>query len=76
MKPSPKLDLVICFGFVAIIYTSCQYFLPKQKPATTQDINCRALVRDGVNAKNQADFDYAKQNFNQQCNAWTDPHDK
>lgn len=67
-----KKETIIGIIFVAIAYVGCS-LLPKEKPATTQDINCRALARDGANAKTQAEYDYAKQKFGEQCNGWTDP---
>ena len=48
--------------------------LSPKKSATEsqQDSLCRSLGRDGANAKTQAQYDYAKQKFDESCAGWTD----
>ena len=48
-------------------------FSPKKSATESQqDSLCRSLGRDGANAKTQAQYDYAKQKFDESCTGWTD----
>jgi hypothetical protein len=60
--------LVIIFSIAAVF--GCAPTL------SDRDLQCRQLVRDGQEAKTQAEYDYAKQKFVQQCNGWKDPDDR
>lgn len=43
---------------------------------TQQDLFCRQLIRDGQGSKTQAEFDFAKKKFVENCDGWTDPLEK
>ena len=79
-KPNLTTNLITIGILIAIGFWLNSWWQNVQREAAKEssprDINCRAIVRDGVNAKTQAEFDYGKKRFGEQCDGWTDPRQK
>ena len=75
MTPKTKANLIAGAIFAApvLLLWYCGSTAPKE---SDKDFNCRALIRDGRDAKTQAEFDYAKKKFVDNCSDWKDPREK
>ena len=72
-QKSNPLNILIAAGVILVALQFCS-LLPKPKPASDQDLNCRQIGREGREAKSQAEYDYAKEKFGKSCDGWIDPN--
>lgn len=75
MTPKLKANLIAGAIFAAPVFL-LWYCSTKVPTLSDRDLQCRQIVRDVANAKTQAENDYAKQKFGEQCNGWKDPDDR
>lgn len=75
MTPKLKANLIAGAIFVAVPVFLLWYCSSTAPKLTQQDLTCRSLIRDGKDAKTQAEHDYALKKFIDNCSGWKDPYE-
>lgn len=66
------LGLIVLITLLVTAYNTIFHPDNSTKAQRQQNTICRALGRDGANAKTQAEYDFAKAKFVENCEGWKD----